>query len=162
MAGKGFIGEFKEFIAKGNVMDMAVGVVIGGAFGAIVTSLVDDIIGPILGVIMGGVDFTTVGITVGGATIAIGNFIQAIINFLIVALVIFSVIKAFNAAREMRKASRKKRLRPRRSARTASPRSISTLHAARTAHLKMYKFGITSRNIERSRFICNKPAFPVL
>ena len=72
MAGKGFIGEFKEFIAKGNVMDMAVGVVIGGAFGAIVTSLVDDIIGPILGVIMGGVDFTKVGITVGGATIAIG------------------------------------------------------------------------------------------
>lgn len=102
MAGKGFIGEFKEFIAKGNVMDMAVGVVIGGAFGAIVTSLVDDIIGPILGVIMGGVDFTKVGITVGGATIAIGNFIQAIINFLIVALVIFSVIKAFNAAREMK------------------------------------------------------------
>ena len=102
MAGKGFIGEFKEFIAKGNVMDMAVGVVIGGAFGAIVTSLVDDIIGPILGVIMGGVDFTKVGITVGGATIAIGNFIQAIINFVIVALVIFSVIKAFNAAREMK------------------------------------------------------------
>ena len=93
-----FVSEFKEFISRGNVMDMAVGVVVGGAFGAIVTSLVDDIIGPIIGMILGGIDFSGLAITVGSANIMIGNFIQAIINFLIIALCIFSVVKAFNAA----------------------------------------------------------------
>ena len=96
----GFVSEFKEFIARGNVMDMAVGVVIGGAFSAIVTSLVDDVIGPLIGMICGGIDFSSLSITVGSASIMIGNFIQAIINFLIVALVIFSVIKAFNKAND--------------------------------------------------------------
>ena len=100
MAGKGFIGEFKEFIAKGNVMDMAVGVVVGGAFSSIVTSLVDDVIGPIIGVITGGIDFSSLAITVGSANIMIGSFIQAVINFLIIAFVIFCVVKAFNTARE--------------------------------------------------------------
>ena len=98
---KGFIGEFKEFISRGNVMDMAVGIIIGGAFTAIVTSVVDDIIGPILGVITGGIDFSTWGIKVGEANIAIGGLIQAIINFLIIALVLFSVIKAINKAKAM-------------------------------------------------------------
>lgn len=93
-----FVSEFKEFISRGNVMDMAVGVVVGGAFGSIVTSLVDDIIGPIIGMILGGIDFSGLAITVGSANIMIGNFIQAIINFLIIALCIFSVVKAFNAA----------------------------------------------------------------
>ncbi len=95
-----FVSEFKEFISKGNVMDMAVGVVIGGAFGSIVTSLVDDVIGPIIGMICGGIDFSHLAITVGSAQLMIGNFIQAVINFLIVALCIFSVIKAFNHARD--------------------------------------------------------------
>ena len=99
---KGFIGEFKEFISRGNVMDMAVGIIIGGAFTAIVTSVVDDIIGPILGVITGGINFSEWGIKVGEANIAIGGLIQAIINFLIVALVLFSVIKAVNKARELK------------------------------------------------------------
>ncbi len=91
-----FVSEFKEFIARGNVMDMAVGVVIGGAFGNIVTSLVDDVIGPVIGMICGGIDFSGLAITVGSAQLMIGNFIQAIINFLIIALCIFSVIKAVN------------------------------------------------------------------
>ena len=99
---KGFIGEFKEFISRGNVMDMAVGIIIGGAFTAIVTSVVDDIIGPILGVITGGINFSEWGIKVGEANIAIGGLIQAIINFLIVALVLLSVIKAVNKARELK------------------------------------------------------------
>ena len=94
----GFVKEFKEFIMRGNVMDLAVGVIIGGAFSAIVTSLVDDVIGPIIGMICGGIDFSHLAITVGSAELMVGNFIQAIINFLIVALVLFIIIKAFNKA----------------------------------------------------------------
>ena len=88
--------EFKEFISRGNVMDMAVGIIIGGAFTAIVGSLVADIIGPIIGMIMGGVDFNSLSVQVGEATLTYGNFIQAIINFLIVAWVIFMIVKAMN------------------------------------------------------------------
>ena len=94
----GFVSEFKEFISRGNVMDMAVGVVIGGAFSAIVTSLVDDVIGPLIGMICGGIDFSGLSITVGSANLMIGSFIQAVINFLIISLCIFSVIKAANTA----------------------------------------------------------------
>lgn len=88
--------EFKEFIAKGNVLDLAVAVIIGGAFGAIVASLVNDIIMPIVGMILGGVDFTTLAITVGEASITYGNFIQAIVNFLIIAFVIFMIVRTAN------------------------------------------------------------------
>ena len=88
--------EFKEFISRGNVMDMAVGIIIGGAFTAIVGSLVADIIGPIIGMIMGGVDFSSLSVQVGEATLTYGNFIQAIINFLIVAWVIFMIVKSMN------------------------------------------------------------------
>ena len=94
----GMVKEFKEFIMRGNVMDMAVGVIIGGAFGAIVTSLVDDVIGPVIGMICGGIDFSHLSITVGSAQLMIGNFIQAVINFLIVALCLFAMIKAVNKA----------------------------------------------------------------
>ncbi len=97
------IKEFKEFINKGNVMDMAVGVIIGGAFGAIVTSLVNDIIMPVVGMITGGVDVSGLSVKVGDATLTYGNFIQAIINFLIIALAIFFMVKAVN------KLSRKKK-----------------------------------------------------
>jgi large conductance mechanosensitive channel len=93
--------EFREFIMRGNVLDLAVAVIIGGAFGAIVTSLVNDIIMPLVGILMGGVDFSGLGIQVGSATVLYGNFIQAIINFLIIALALFLVIKAAN--RVMRK-----------------------------------------------------------
>lgn len=91
------IKEFKEFMLRGNVMDLAVAVIIGGAFTAIVTSLVNDIIMPIVGVILGGVDFTALAITVGDANITYGNFIQAIINFLIIALVLFLLIRSINS-----------------------------------------------------------------
>lgn len=88
--------EFKEFISKGNVIDLAVGVVIGSAFGAIVTSLVNDIIMPLVGIILGGIDFTTLTLNVKDATICYGLFIQQIVNFLIIAFCIFMVIKFIN------------------------------------------------------------------
>ncbi|MDD6880833.1 MAG: large conductance mechanosensitive channel protein MscL [Firmicutes bacterium] len=91
------MAEFKEFIAKGDVMSMAVGIIIGGAFTAIVNSLVGDVITPFLGIITGGIDFTGISITVGEANIMIGNFIQAVITFLLTAFVIFSIMKMFNS-----------------------------------------------------------------
>jgi large conductance mechanosensitive channel len=92
---KGFIEEFKAFAMKGNVIDLAVAVVIGAAFGKIVSSLVDNIITPLIGLLMGGVDFSGLSYTVGEAVVTYGMFIQAIIDFVIVALVIFVVLKAF-------------------------------------------------------------------
>ena len=91
--------EFKEFISKGNVMDMAVGIIIGGAFTAIVTALVDNIITPILGIITGGVSFAERVITVGSASIQYGLFIDAVIKFLLVSWVLFLIIKAINKAK---------------------------------------------------------------
>ncbi len=85
--------EFMEFVKKGNVLDLAVAVIIGGAFGAIVTSLVNDIIMPLIGIIIGGVDFTALSLTVNEANIAYGNFIQALVNFLVIAFVIFLLIR---------------------------------------------------------------------
>lgn len=86
--------EFKEFISRGNIIDLAVGVVMGSAFTAIVTSMVDNIIMPIVGALMNGVDFSALAITIGEAKIGYGSFIQAIVNFLIVAACMFCVIKA--------------------------------------------------------------------
>ena len=96
---KGFIAEFKAFIARGNVLDMAVGIIIGSAFTAIVTSLVNDIIMPIVGVIIGGIDLSGLKVTVGSAAINYGAFIQAIINFLLIALTVFIIIKALSKAK---------------------------------------------------------------
>lgn len=93
---KKFTAEFKAFIARGNVMDMAVGVIIGGAFSAITTSLINDIIMPILGIFTSSISFAELSFTVNGAVIAYGNFIQAILNFIIMALVVFCMIKAMN------------------------------------------------------------------
>ena len=90
------IKEFKEFILRGNVIDLAVAVIIGGAFTAIVNSLVNDIIMPVIGVLLGGVDFSSLAVQVGDATITYGNFIQAIINFLLIALVLFLLIRTMN------------------------------------------------------------------
>lgn len=90
------IKEFKEFIARGNVMDLAVGVIIGAAFGKIVTSLVNDVLMPLLGLILGGIDFTGLSITVGDAKLMYGNFLQSTIDFLIVAFCIFLMVKAVN------------------------------------------------------------------
>ncbi|MFK7805558.1 MAG: large conductance mechanosensitive channel protein MscL [Anaerolineae bacterium] len=104
------VKEFREFLIKGNVMDLAVAVIIGGAFGAIVTSLVNDIIMPIIGLLLGGRDFTNLFITFGGesyatlaaaqeagaATLNYGLFINAIINFVIIGFVIFMMVKQIN------------------------------------------------------------------
>lgn len=98
--GKGFIEEFKKFIMRGNVMDMAVGVIVGGAFTSIVTSLNQDILTPVLG-IFGGTDFSNLKLVLGSGenapVLCYGNFITAVINFLITAFVIFVLIKAINA-----------------------------------------------------------------
>jgi large conductance mechanosensitive channel len=96
---KDFIEEFKAFAIKGNVIDLAVAVVIGAAFGKIVSSLVDNIITPFIGLLMKGVDFSNLSYTVGDATITYGKFIQSILDFLIIALVIFMVVKAINKAK---------------------------------------------------------------
>ena len=88
--------EFKKFAFKGNVIDLAVGVVIGAAFGKIVSSLVKDIITPLLGMVLGGVDFTDLKITFGKSSIMYGNFIQTIFDFLIIAAAIFMFVKVFN------------------------------------------------------------------
>lgn len=90
------IKEFKEFISKGNVVDLAVGVIIGGAFGKIVSSLVDNILMPIIGAIIGGVDFSDLSIKIGKANIAYGLFIQNVIDFLIIAFCVFIFVKAVN------------------------------------------------------------------
>ena len=92
----GLAKEFRDFISRGNVVDLAVGVIIGGAFGKITTSLVNDIVMPAVGVLLGGVDFSSLSVTVGGAHIAYGAFIQNIIDFLIIAVCIFIFIKIIN------------------------------------------------------------------
>ena len=94
----GLINEFREFISRGNVLDMAVGIIVGGAFTSIVTALVDNIITPIIGMISGSVDFSSLSVTVGSANLQYGAFIQAVINFLLVAFVLFMVLKAVNTA----------------------------------------------------------------
>lgn len=91
---KNFIEEFKAFAMKGNVIDLAVAVVIGAAFGKIVASLVENIIMPAIGILLGGVDFTTWMLTVGDATITYGVFIQSIFDFTIIAFVIFMVVRS--------------------------------------------------------------------
>lgn len=88
--------EFKEFAFKGNVIDLAVGVVIGAAFGSIVTSFVENIITPLVGILLGGIDFTGLSIRVGNAEVLYGNFIQALVDFLIVAFAIFLAIRFIN------------------------------------------------------------------
>ena len=97
---KKFLEEFKTFISRGNVMDMAVGIIIGGAFTSIVTSLVNDIINPILG-IFGGMNFDQLSVKLfGEATLYYGKFLTAVVNFLIMALIVFCIVKAMNTASE--------------------------------------------------------------
>lgn len=106
---KKIIYEFKNFIAKGNVMDLAVGVIIGGAFGKIVSSLVNDMIMPIIGLILGGIDFSNLKFVIKEATektpeasIKYGLFIQNVVDFLIIAFVIFIMVKGINAIRKIK------------------------------------------------------------
>ncbi len=92
--------EFKEFALRGNVIDLAVGVIIGGAFGKIVGSLVNDVLMPLIGLALGGVNFAELSVNVGDAAIKYGAFLQAIVDFIIIAFVIFLIVKAANAAQK--------------------------------------------------------------
>lgn len=96
---KAFFKEFKEFISRGSVLDMAVGIIVGGAFTSIVTSLTNDILTPIIGMICGGTGIDTLSVTIGSATLNYGLFIQSIINFLITAFVLFCILKGINSLR---------------------------------------------------------------
>ena len=102
---KSFIKEFKEFISNGNVMSMAIGIIIGGAFTAIVNSLVADIITPLIGMILGGINFSSISITVGSAQLMVGKFIQAVIMCVLTALVIFVMMKGLNKLAAKKKAA---------------------------------------------------------
>lgn len=102
------VKDFKEFISKGNVLDLAVGVIIGGAFGKIVSSLVSDIFMPVIGVITGGVDFTSLSVTIKDASINYGMFIQNVIDFLIVAFCVFIIVKLANKFRKKEEVKPKK------------------------------------------------------
>ena len=101
----GFFLEFKTFIARGNVMDLAVGVIIGGAFSSITTSLVNDIVMPLLGILTGSISFADLSVSIGSATVMYGNFIQAILNFLIMAFVVFCMVKALNRFHKKKEAA---------------------------------------------------------
>ena len=105
---KGLFKEFKEFISKGNVVDMAVGVIIGGAFTAIVTSLVNDIFTPIIGTVLGGINFENFGISIPWGNepfINLGNFIQNIITFLLTAICLFGIVKVINTLKRKKEAA---------------------------------------------------------
>jgi large conductance mechanosensitive channel len=88
--------EFREFAVRGNVMDLAIAVIIGGAFGKIVTSLVNDVLMPLIGLVLGGINFSELSITVGEAVVKWGAFVQSIIDFIIIAFVIFMLVRAMN------------------------------------------------------------------
>lgn len=103
------IKEFKEFISRGNVLDLAVGVIIGGAFGKIVSSLVDNVLMPVIGVITGGIDFSSLSITIKDSSINYGMFIQNILDFIIIALCVFFIVKAVN---KFKKKEVKKEVKP--------------------------------------------------
>ena len=135
MKENGFFAQFKKFITRGNVLDMAVGVIIGASFNAIVTSLVNDIISPVIGIITGGVDFTSMVITLKAATetaeavtINYGLFINTCITFLLTALTLFVIIKSFNKMQEMRA---KKETEEKAAAPAAKPADIVLLEEIR-------------------------------
>ena len=99
-----FISEFKEFAMRGNVMDMAVGVIIGGAFGKIVSSLVDDVFMPLVGLATGGIDFSALSIKVMDAELKYGQFLQNVVDFVIVAFCVFIMIKGINSLKKKEEA----------------------------------------------------------
>ena len=101
----GFLAEFKTFIARGNVMDMAVGVIIGGAFSNITTSLINDIVMPVLGIFTSSVSFADLTLNIGPAVVTYGNFIQAVLNFLIMAFVVFCLVKTLNRFHKKKEAA---------------------------------------------------------
>ena len=144
---KKFIDEFKAFIARGNVMDMAIGVIIGGAFGAITTALVSNVITPLLAYIFNSPNPDALNITLRAATedtealvLGIGTFLGAIVNFLVIALVIFAVVKAMNKAHEISEKAKKKKEAEEAAAEAADPKpSTEDLLAAILDELKNKK-----------------------
>jgi large conductance mechanosensitive channel len=116
------VKEFREFAVKGNVMDLAVGVIVGAAFGKIVSSLVEDVVMPVLGVLMGGLNFSGLAVNVGSATLKYGKFLQTCLDFLIVAWAIFLVVKLVN---------RLKREEPKKEEPKAPPRQEALLEEIR-------------------------------
>jgi large conductance mechanosensitive channel len=99
------LSEFRQFLLRGNVIDLAVAVVIGVAFTAIVNSLINDVIMPVIGLLIGGINFVSLSLTAGGAVIAYGNFLQAIVNFLVIGLVLFLVVRAVNRLHKRQEAA---------------------------------------------------------
>ena len=102
---KKFLEEFKAFAMRGNVMDLAVGVIVGGAFSAITNSLINDIVMPLLGIFTSSVSFAELSMNIGPAVVAYGNFIQAVMNFLIMAFVVFCLVKALNRFHKKKEAA---------------------------------------------------------
>ena len=129
---KKFIEEFKAFALRGNVMDMAIGVIIGGAFTSIVTSLTENLINPIIG-LLGGTDLSGFVLNLGGVELRYGAFITSIINFLIMAFVLFCLLKAVNKLTALGKSRKHPQSRPPRSARSAAARFRSKLSSVHTA-----------------------------
>ena len=130
---KKFIEEFKAFITKGNVLDMAVGVIVGGAFGKITSSLVENVITPLLAVLFNAPNTDALNITLRKATeeqeaivLGLGTFVGAIINFLVIALVLFSVIKAMNKAKELAEKAMKKKEEEEAAAAAEEPKGPTT------------------------------------
>jgi large conductance mechanosensitive channel len=97
------VKEFGEFLKRGNVIDLAVAVILGGAFGAIVNSLVKDLFMPLIGILIGGINFTGLVLKVGSAELMYGNFLQALVNFVLIALALFFVVKAYNTLKRKEK-----------------------------------------------------------
>lgn len=93
---KKFFSEFRDFAMRGNVIDLAVGVIIGGAFSNITTSLIDDIIMPLLGILTNSISFAELSVTIGGAVVTYGSFIQAVLNFIVMAFAVFLLVKGIN------------------------------------------------------------------
>lgn len=106
---KNFLKEFKQFISRGNVVDLAVGVIVGSAFSKIVSSLVNDILMPFIGTLLGGLNFTSLTITINNAVISYGNFIQNIVDFLIIAFCVFVFVKLIN---RLHKEEKKEEVKP--------------------------------------------------
>ena len=104
---KNFFGEFKTFALKGNVMDLAIGVIIGGAFGKIVSSLVDTILMPVIGALIGGQNFDSYSVNIGGATLKYGMFLSATLDFIIIALVLFVMVRLMNKMKKKSEAENK-------------------------------------------------------
>lgn len=134
---KKFLQEFKEFALRGNVMDLAIGVIIGAAFQAIINSLVNDVLSPLIGLVAQ-TDLSYLVLTLNGVDIKYGAFLTAVINFIIMVFVIFLLVKGMNALGSLGKKKKSRRHRPQKNAFTVSVRSTSTPQDAPTVLLSLY------------------------